>query len=116
MPWLPRPLHRTCSAQGAVRESRWTRVTSLGLRAMSSVVVALFFSISLCVSMNDGRQCPEGSPDLAFSAPLAREETPHHSYTNATIVIAPSASAIRRRGRAHEGFCSAPTHRGNGVW
>jgi len=45
---MPRPLRRTCSAQGAVRESRRTQVTSLGLRAMSSVVVALFFSISLC--------------------------------------------------------------------
>ena len=33
---MPRPLRRTGSAQGAVRESRWTRVTSLGLHAMPS--------------------------------------------------------------------------------
>jgi len=45
---MPRPLHHTCSAQGAVRESRWSRVTSLGLRAMTSVVVALCFSTSVC--------------------------------------------------------------------
>jgi hypothetical protein len=34
---MPQPLRRTCSAQGAVHESRWTRVTSFG--AMTSVVV-----------------------------------------------------------------------------
>ena len=45
---MPRPLRRTCSAQGAVRERRWSRVTSLGLRAMPSVVVALCFSTSVC--------------------------------------------------------------------
>jgi len=45
---MPRPLRRTCSAQGEVRESRWSRVTSLGMRAMPSVIVALYFSISLC--------------------------------------------------------------------
>jgi len=45
---MPRPLRHTCSAQGAVRESRWSRVTSLGLRAMLSVVVALCFFTSVC--------------------------------------------------------------------
>jgi len=45
---MPRPLRRTDSAQGAVRESRWRRVTSLGLRAMPSVVVALCFSTYVC--------------------------------------------------------------------
>jgi len=45
---MPRPLRRTCSASGVVRESRWSRVTSLGLRAMPSVVVALCFPTSVC--------------------------------------------------------------------
>ena len=34
MPRQPRPLRRTCCDQGAVRESRRTRITSSGLRAM----------------------------------------------------------------------------------
>ena len=34
---MPQPLRRTCSAQRAVHESRWARVTSLA--AMPSVVV-----------------------------------------------------------------------------
>ena len=45
---MPRPLRRACSAQGAVRERRWSWVTSLGLRATPSVVVALFCSTSVC--------------------------------------------------------------------
>ena len=47
---MPRPLGRTDSAQGAVRESRWSRVTSFGVRAMPSVVVALWFPTSVCAS------------------------------------------------------------------
>ena len=36
---MPRPLRRTCSAQRAVRGSRQSRVTSLGLRAMPTAFV-----------------------------------------------------------------------------
>jgi len=46
---MPRPLRHTCSAQRAVRESRWSRVTSLGSRAMPSMVVALRECISTTV-------------------------------------------------------------------
>ena len=66
-----RPLRHTCSAQGVVRESRWSRVTSLGLRAMPSVVVALCFSTSVCAFAESADAQPRA---LAAAAAAARSD------------------------------------------
>jgi len=82
----------TCSARGAVRESRWSRVTSLGLRAMPSVVVALCFPAPVCAFAESADAQPRAlAPAAAVRVPML--------FTGSVAVGYPQCDPYYRRNR-----------------